>query len=115
MGVNLQKKAQKSFKQHIDTALEEPSNGDLFDEPPASCPRQFLAEPSHGAPLQPGDKIDLELKGDAIIGTRGADTVLRSDNSPAEIIEHVKAKSVIAEARVSKLNPLSGTVEVHLC
>ena len=53
MGTNLQEKAQKSFEKHIDSALKEVSTGDLFDETPESCPRQFVAEPTQKTALKP--------------------------------------------------------------
>lgn len=115
MGTNLQKKAQKSFQKHIDNAMKEVSTGDLFDETPESCPRQFVAEPTQKSGLQTGDKVSLELDGPTILGTKGQHTVLRVKTPPSEVVAHLKCNSSIAEATISKVNPLSGTVEVDLC
>lgn len=115
MGINIQKKAQKSFKQHTDKALADVTNGDLFDRPTESCPRQFIAKPIQGNSLNKGDTVNLELKGKNVIGTLGATKVLQLENPPLGIIDFVKSKSGIAEANIAKLNPLSGTIEVNLC
>lgn len=115
MGTNLQKKAQKSFEKHIDSALKEVSTGDLFDEAPESCPRQFVAEPMQESSLKAGDKVSLELDGPTVVGTQGPHTVLRVKTPPSEVVAHLKSNSGISEANISKVNRLSGTVEVDLC
>lgn len=115
MGTNLQKRAQKSFAKHIDSAMNEVSTSDLFDETPQSCPRQFVAEPDRGANLKTGDKINLEMDGTTVLGIRGPNTVLRVQTPPPAVVSYVKSNSGIAEASIAKVNPLSGTVEVDLC
>lgn len=115
MGTNVQKRAQKSFAKHVDTAMKEVANNDLFDEAPEACPRQFVAEPTKTANLKAGDKINLEVEGKTVLGTQGPDTVFRVSAPPPDVISHVRSLSGIAEASISKVNPLSGTVEVDLC
>lgn len=115
MGTNLQKRAQKSFAKHVDSAMKEVSTSDLFDEAPESCPRQFVAEPNRDANLKTGDKINLEMDGKTVLGTQGRDTVFRVQTPPPDLVLLVKSNSGIAEASIAKVNPLSGTVEVNLC
>lgn len=115
MGTNVQKRAQKSFAKHVDTAMKEVANNDLFDEAPETCPRQFVAEPTRVSDLKTGDKINLEIDGTTVLGTQGPDTVFRVSAPPPDVIAHVRSNSGIAEASISKVNPLSGTVEVDLC
>lgn len=115
VGTNLQKKAQKSFAKHVDSAMKEVATSDLFDETPESCPRQFVAEPNRGANLKTGDKITLEMDGKTVLGTQGSGTVFRVQSPPPDVVSHVKSNSGIAEASIARLNPLSGTVEVNLC
>lgn len=115
MGIHVQKKAQKSFNQHIDKAMAEVKNGDLFDQPPQTCDRKYVAEPCSRTSLNVGEKVSLELKGDTVIGTRSAEKVLKVSNPNPELASHVRSQSGIAEANISKLNPLSQTVEIELC
>lgn len=115
MGTNLQKRAQKTFTKHVDNAMQEVSTADLFDEKPEECPRQFVAEPKHDANLSLGDRVSVEMDGTTLLGTQGPDTVFRVESPPSEVVRHVRSKSGIAEANISKVNPLSGTVEVNLC
>lgn len=115
MGTNLQKKAQKSFAKQIDNALKEVANRDLFDETPDTCPRQFVADPSGNANLKTGDKINIEIDGKTVLGTQGANIVFCIEAPPSDLVSHVKSRSGIAEASISKVNPLSGTVSVDIC
>lgn len=115
MGTNLQKRAQKTFTKHVDNAMQEVSTADLFDEKPQACPRQFVAEPKQDVSLCLGDKVSVEMDGTTLLGTQGPDTVFRVESPPSEVVTHVKSNSGIAEASISKINPLSGTVEVNLC
>lgn len=115
MGTNLLKKAQKSFKKHIDTALKDVSTGDLFDQLTEICPRQFVADPESTASISVGDKIIVELHGDTVIGTRGTQKIAHANNAPEDVVNHIRAKSGIANARVAKINPISGTLEIDLC
>lgn len=115
MGTNLLKKAQKSFEKHIDASLMDVSTGDLFDQATESCPRQFVADPSPNASISIGDEIAIELRGEIVVGTRGVEKVFEANHPPKEIVDHIKSQSGIAGARIAKINPLSGTLEIDLC
>lgn len=115
MGVNLLKKAQKNFKKHIDVAVKDFSQGDLFDQIVEPCSRSFLAEPCNGAQNKKGDLINMELRGDSIICIRGIEKVLQVKKPPAWAVEYLKSKSGIAKAVISELNLFSSTVEIEPC
>lgn len=115
MGVNLLRKAQKNFKKHIDVAIKDVSQGDLFDQTIEPCSRSFLTEPCNGAQNEEGDQINFELRGDSIICTRGIEKVLQAKEPPAWAIEYLKSNGGISKAVISKINLFSGTVEVEPC
>ena len=115
MGVDIQKKAQKSFQKRIDTALKEISSGQLFNSEPEECPRRFLADPAVGSSPSEGDQIDLEIQGNTLIGVRGTELVLRTENPPADIVAHVRAQGGVAEGKIVAVNDLSGMLEIDLC
>ncbi len=95
--------------------MKEVSTADLFDETPEACPRQFVAEPKQNADLCAGDTVNIEMDGTTLLGTQGSDTVFRVETPPPDVVSHIVSNSGIAEANISKVNPLSGTVEVNLC
>lgn len=115
MGLQVQKKSQKSFDKQTDAAVRDVSQPDLFDQAPETCARRFLADLNPGADLSVGDPVHLELQNGKVIGTRGRDHVLSDDNPPSDVVDHIRAQSGIAAARVSQINPLSATAEVDLC
>lgn len=115
MGTNLQKKAQKSFRKHIDSAMEDVSTADLFDETPESCPRQFIAELESQAGPKKGDKIRCEINGNTVQGTKGPNTVFLSQRLPMWVASYIRSKSGITDAIITKVNPFSRTIEVNFC
>ena len=115
MGVNLQKAAQKTFEKHTDRAIEDVSNGDLFDQDLRICPRRFFAEPASQDVLCEGDTVALELDGETLIGTRGPLKVFEAPTAPASIANNVRASGGIAFVMVVAVTPFSRTVEVELC
>lgn len=115
MGVNVQKKAQKSFEKHIDAALEDVASGDLFDLDVSACPRRFLADPAEGSTPCAGDEIDLEVQGGMLIGVQGPTLVFRANQPPADVVAHVRAKGGVAEGKIVSVNDLSGVLEIDLC
>ena len=115
MGVNVQKKAQKSFEKHIDAALEDVASGDLFNLDLSACPRRFLADPGEGSTPCIGEDVDLEIQGGVLIGVQGSTRVFRAEQPPADVLAHVRAKGGVAEGRIVSVNDVSGMLEIDLC
>ena len=111
MGTEFIAKQRKSAKKYLDRRRAELCAPGLFKSAPRTAERQFLAKAEGKADLHPGDRLQIESEGSAIILRRAGQVVGRNEKP------HPGLKRVISDAggffpgSVSTVHKFSSTFE----
>ncbi len=115
MGVDFLKRIGRSFHKALDrgeVALRTPQ---LLGARVQCVNRSARGQVVNDATIITGETVIIRLRGDKLVGQHGTEVVIEFDAPPADFASHVRDGAGVEIGEVTKVHPLSGTVEVSFC
>jgi hypothetical protein len=115
MGVDFLKRVGKSFHKALDRGAVALRTPQLMGARVQCVNRSALGQVVNDAAIVTGETVIIRLRGDRLVCQRGTEVVIRFDTPPADFANHVRDGAGVEIGEVTKVHPLSGTVEVSFC
>jgi hypothetical protein len=112
MGTDFLQRVGKTLKRSWDEGRAAIGTTDLTTREPACAGRSVAANIVSGVPMSPGDTVNAEMEGDALVFRRGLSVIARKANPPAEIAEAVTQHCNIRPGVVDQVHSMAGMVEI---
>ena len=114
MGTDFLQRAGKTLKRSWDEGRTRIAAPDLITRELVAGGRGIPADIVNGARLAPGDPVNLEFDGGAVVARRCLTIVARNDNPSAAAVEAMARHCNILPGTVSVVHDVAGMVEITL-